>query len=77
MELQGWLQYQTVLPRCPKCGKYGQAYSTMRISVTEMESYYRFLGVCQETESTTVRSMNTSLHYYAELLLFENRAGTF
>ncbi|XP_070816821.1 guanine nucleotide exchange factor DBS isoform X5 [Chaetodon trifascialis] len=50
------LQYQTLLSRCPKCGQYGQAYSTIRISTAEMESYYHFLGMCQKTGSAMLRN---------------------
>ncbi|XP_029989114.1 guanine nucleotide exchange factor DBS isoform X1 [Sphaeramia orbicularis] len=52
----GGLRYQTLPTRCPKCGKCGRAYSTVRISTAEMASYYHFLGVCQETESGTTRN---------------------
>lgn len=37
---------------------YGQASSTTRISVAEMECYYHLLGVCQETAG--LKSMYTS-----------------
>ncbi len=57
MDATDRLQYQTLLPRCPKCGKYGQAYSTVRISIAEMESYFHLLGVCQETDSAALTSM--------------------
>ncbi|XP_071343444.1 guanine nucleotide exchange factor DBS isoform X1 [Trachinotus anak] len=56
MDAQGKLRYQTLPSRCPNCGKYGRAYSTIRISTSEMESYYHFLGVCQETESAILRN---------------------
>lgn len=44
-------------PRCPRCGRYGQSYSTIRISIAEMESYHQFLEVCQEAESAERKSM--------------------
>ncbi|XP_076579156.1 guanine nucleotide exchange factor DBS isoform X8 [Chaetodon auriga] len=50
------LQYQTLLSRCPICGQYGQAYSTIRISTAEMESYYHFLGMCQKSWSAKLRN---------------------
>lgn len=42
--------YQTPPSRCPKCGQCGQSYSTIRISIAEMESYHHFLEVCEEAE---------------------------
>uniref|UniRef100_A0A665WRS1 Uncharacterized protein n=1 Tax=Echeneis naucrates TaxID=173247 RepID=A0A665WRS1_ECHNA len=59
MDAPGRLGYQTLSSRCPNCGKYGRAYSTVRISTAEMQCYHHFLGVCQETESTILRSMST------------------
>lgn len=52
----GGLRYQTLPTRCPQCGAYGRAYSTVRISTAEMESYYHFMGLCHETESGTTRN---------------------
>lgn len=43
--------------RCPKCGRCGQSYSTIRISIAEMESYHHFLEVCQEAESAERKRM--------------------
>lgn len=62
MGVLGVLQCHTRMSRCPKCGQYGPAYSTVRISTAEMESYFHFLGVCRETESASLRSMYPSLH---------------
>uniref|UniRef100_A0A3B4YA44 MCF.2 cell line derived transforming sequence-like 2 n=1 Tax=Seriola lalandi dorsalis TaxID=1841481 RepID=A0A3B4YA44_SERLL len=56
MDALGTLRYQTLPSKCPNCGKYGRAYSTIRISTAEMESYYHLLGVCQETEMATLRN---------------------
>ncbi|XP_035799559.2 guanine nucleotide exchange factor DBS isoform X2 [Amphiprion ocellaris] len=50
------MHYQKLTSRCPSCGKYVESYSTIRISTAEMESYYRFLWVCLETESFIVRN---------------------
>lgn len=49
--------YRTPPSHCPKCGRYGQSYSTIRISIAEMESYHHFLEVCQEAESAERKSM--------------------
>lgn len=49
--------YRAPLSRCPKCGRCGQSYSTIRISIAEMESYHHFLEVCQEAESAERKRM--------------------
>ncbi|XP_062306986.1 guanine nucleotide exchange factor DBS [Osmerus eperlanus] len=52
-------RYQTLPACCSHCGGqhgHGAFHSTVRISTSEMESYHRFLGVCQEIESTTERN---------------------
>lgn len=49
--------YRTPPSRCPKCGRYGQSYSTIRISIAEMETYHHFLEVCQEAESAERKRM--------------------
>lgn len=36
---------------CPQCGCHCRGFSTVRISVAEMESYHRFLEACQGPES--------------------------
>ncbi|XP_058493754.1 guanine nucleotide exchange factor DBS isoform X9 [Solea solea] len=51
MDAQDRLRSLSLPSVCPHCGKYGRAYSTVRISAAEMESYFHLLGVCQETES--------------------------
>nr|XP_043900715.1 guanine nucleotide exchange factor DBS isoform X4 [Solea senegalensis] len=51
MDAQDRLRSLSLPSICPHCGKYGRAYSTVRISAAEMESYFHLLGVCQETES--------------------------
>ncbi|KAI4829202.1 hypothetical protein KUCAC02_023262 [Chaenocephalus aceratus] len=56
MDVVGRLRRKSIASRCPRCGKYGPAYSTIRISTAEMESYHHFVGVCKETESTTLRN---------------------
>ncbi|XP_040039289.2 guanine nucleotide exchange factor DBS isoform X1 [Gasterosteus aculeatus] len=40
--------------RCPSCGRYGAAFSTVRISTAEMESFHHFLGVCQDAGSNEI-----------------------
>ncbi|XP_056269841.1 guanine nucleotide exchange factor DBS isoform X10 [Pseudoliparis swirei] len=54
MDAPGRLRGQSPLSRCPRCGKHRPAYSTVRISTAEMESFYHFLGVCQKTESNEI-----------------------
>lgn len=49
--------HRTPPSRCTKCGQCGQSYSTIRISIAEMESYYHFLEVCQEAESAERKRM--------------------
>lgn len=39
-----------ILPRCPWCGCHGRGFSTVRISVPEMESYHLFLKACKELQ---------------------------
>ncbi|XP_055021227.1 guanine nucleotide exchange factor DBS [Boleophthalmus pectinirostris] len=39
----------TLPSRCPLCGQYTRAYTTVRISTSEMESYYHLLGMCRLT----------------------------
>ncbi|XP_074492969.1 guanine nucleotide exchange factor DBS isoform X11 [Sebastes fasciatus] len=56
MDALGTLRCQTLLTRCPRCGKDGPAYSTVRISLAEMEAYHHLLGLCQDTESPILRN---------------------
>ncbi|XP_029606882.1 guanine nucleotide exchange factor DBS isoform X5 [Salmo trutta] len=55
--MDGSSRYQTIPSRCSACGRHTRGASSMvRISAGEMESYHRFLGVCQKTESATGRN---------------------
>eukprot|EP00063_Salmo_salar_P050054 XP_014024889.1 PREDICTED: guanine nucleotide exchange factor DBS-like isoform X11 [Salmo salar] len=55
--MDGSPRYQTIPSRCSACGRHTRGASSMvRISAGEMESYHRFLGVCQKTESATGRN---------------------
>ncbi|KAI9546563.1 hypothetical protein NQZ68_025725 [Dissostichus eleginoides] len=54
MDVVGRLRRKSIVSRCPRCGKYGPAYSTIRISTAEMESYHHFVGVCKETDDERV-----------------------
>ncbi|XP_029906371.1 guanine nucleotide exchange factor DBS isoform X5 [Myripristis murdjan] len=56
MDASDRLRHQTLPSRCPSCGTYVRAYSTVRISTAEMESYHHFLGVCEQAESATQRN---------------------
>ena len=41
------LRSMTLSSRCPLCGRYTRAYTTVRISTAEMEAFYHLLGACQ------------------------------
>ncbi|XP_030647017.1 guanine nucleotide exchange factor DBS isoform X1 [Chanos chanos] len=56
--MEGIPQYQTLPTPCSACGRRmgGSPFSTVHISIGEMESYHHLLSVCRGTDSATRRN---------------------